>query len=249
MLNRRVTNLIRFILDELLPPIVRDNKYFMYPLCWIWFKGKNVKKIMEFKSRFHQLSEEEFADYYKQYEYISNRPTDLSELSIQFIIHNLGEDKTVSIADIACGTCYVLKRIKDTGYHNVHGIDIASQSCYDDIEVEVGNIEHLQYPDHAFDIVICSHTLEHVSDLSKTISELKRVAAKKIIITVPKQRYYRYTFDLHLNFFPQISYLLKYFGTPPASQQIESKDIVSPPPAKITWKNIKGDWTVIYDIE
>lgn len=36
------------------------------------------------------------------------------------------------------------------------------------------NIEALDYPDGSFDLVICSHVLEHVDD-SKALSELKRV--------------------------------------------------------------------------
>jgi ubiquinone/menaquinone biosynthesis C-methylase UbiE len=187
----------------------------MYPLFWIWFKGKNIKETMELKSVFHQFSEEEYVDYYKHAKHLSNRLTDLNKSSIQFIIRNLGEDKNTSIADIGCGSGYVLKRIKEAGYCNIRGIDIRSRPAYDDIEIEAGNIEHLQYPDQVFDIVICNHTLEHVLDLPKAIGELKRVAAKKLIITVPKQRYYRYTLDNHLHFFPQVSYLLKLLVTPP----------------------------------
>jgi hypothetical protein len=49
-MNRRLTNTIRFVMDELLPPIIRDNKYFMYPFFYIWYKGNNVKVHMEFKN-------------------------------------------------------------------------------------------------------------------------------------------------------------------------------------------------------
>lgn len=46
-----------------------------------------------------------------------------------------------------------------------------------------------------------THTLEHVRDLVSAIRELRRVA-KRMILIVPRQRPYKYTFDLHLNFFP-----------------------------------------------
>lgn len=45
-MNRNLTNAIRFILDECIPPIIRDSKLFMYPLFYIWFKGKNIEKVM-----------------------------------------------------------------------------------------------------------------------------------------------------------------------------------------------------------
>ena len=230
MLNRKVTNFIRFVLDELLPPILRDNYYFMYPLFWIWFKGKNVKRFMNFKSVFHQLSEDDFAGYYRDYEYIANRDTDLSNQSIEYIIKQLGNDKNISIVDVGCGTGYVIKQIQNEGYSNVCGIDLVPRSEFDSVEIKTGNIESLPFPDNAFDVVICSHTLEHVLDLPKAISELKRLAKTKLIITVPKQRYYQYTFDLHIHFFPQISYLLKYIGIDETNVQ---------------YKSVSGDWTVV----
>jgi 2-polyprenyl-3-methyl-5-hydroxy-6-metoxy-1,4-benzoquinol methylase len=49
------------------------------------------------------------------------------------------------------------------------------------------DIHDLPYSDDQFDVVICSETLEHVTDFPKAISELLRVAAKAIIITVPHE--------------------------------------------------------------
>ena len=230
MLSRKITNFIRAILDEGLPPFIRDNRILMYPLFYIWFKGKNVRRFMEFKSVFHNLSEEEFSKYYEDYDYIAVRETDLSNNSIDFIIKSLGDNKQVSIADIGCGSGYVLKQISDHGFTNLLGVDLVARSNYENIPTTTGNIEALPFPDNHFDIVICSHTLEHVLDLPKAISELKRVAKHKLIVTVPRQRYYRYTFDLHIHFFPQISFLLKYLDVP--ESQVE-------------YKNIKTDWTVV----
>jgi len=107
---------------------------------------------------------------------------------------------------------------------------LVPHSGFKSVEIKAGNIEALPFPDKAFDVVICSHTLEHVLDLPKAISELKRIAKTKLIITVPKQRYYLYTFDLHIHFFHQISYLLKYIDVDKANVQ---------------YKSINGDWTVV----
>lgn len=229
MLSRRVTNFIRYILDEWIPPVLRESKIFMYPMMYIWFKGKNVSKNMNFKSVFHTLTDEEFTKYYEEYDYIANRNTDLSDDSIKFILSNLGDNKDASILDVGCGCGYVLKQAYDRGYTNLLGADLVPKSIYPEIKIVAANIEALPFADKQFDIVTCSHTLEHVLDLPKAISELKRVA-RKLIITVPKQRYYNYTFDLHIHFFPQISYLLKY---------------INEPLQNISYKNIKGDWTVV----
>ena len=230
MLSRKVTNIIRFCLDELLPPIIRDNKYIMYPLFWIWFKGKNVRRFMGFKENFHALTDEEFSSYYEDYDYVANRATDLSEKTIQFILSNLGDDFEKKIVDVGAGSGYLLNRIQEKGYSNLLGIDLVPHSNYSTIRIVSENIENIQYPDKSCDIVICNHTLEHVLNLPKAIQELKRITAEKLIITVPRQRYYKYTFDLHVHFFPQISYLLKYIDIPMEN---------------IYYKNIGGDWTVI----
>lgn len=233
MLSRRVTNAIRYILDEWVPPILRESRIFMYPMMYIWFKGRNVKKNMDFKSVFHNLSDEEFKLYYEEYEYIAHRLTDLSEDSIDYILSQLGDNKGVKILDVGCGSGLVLKRAFDLGYSDLLGADLVPKSVFPEIHIKQANIEHLPFEDKQYDIVICNHTLEHVLDLPKAISELKRVA-KKMIITVPKQRYYNYTFDLHIHFFPQISYLLKY---------------INEPMANITYKNVKGDWTVVVNLK
>lgn len=72
-----------------------------------------------------------------------------------------------------------------------------------------GNIENIPYPDKHFDTVICTHTLEHVINIQHSINELRRVCNKKLIIILPKQREYKYTFDLHVHFFPYKFSVLK----------------------------------------
>jgi ubiquinone/menaquinone biosynthesis C-methylase UbiE len=63
-------------------------------------------------------------------------------------------------------------------------------------------ITSLPFADGQFDTVVCTHTLEHIRDVGKALAEVKRVCAKRLIIVVPCQREYRYTFDLHIHFFP-----------------------------------------------
>ena len=65
-----------------------------------------------------------------------------------------------------------------------------------------GRIETLPFADKSFDVVTCSHTVEHLVNLERCISELVRVARKQIFIVTPKQRYFYYTLDEHVNFFP-----------------------------------------------
>ncbi|MCD8038177.1 MAG: class I SAM-dependent methyltransferase [Lachnospiraceae bacterium] len=51
----------------------------------------------------------------------------------------------------------------------------------------VADITNLQFANDTFDYIICNHVLEHIVDLPKALSELKRVLKKngKAIVTVP----------------------------------------------------------------
>jgi len=55
-----------------------------------------------------------------------------------------------------------------------------------DVMVEM-DITNIKYPDHSFDLIICSHVLEHIQDDRKAISELYRVLKldSTAIIIVP----------------------------------------------------------------
>lgn len=200
-MKRSVTNIIRFILDECLPPVIRDNKYFMYPFFHIWFKGRNVDKYMNFKSLIYTWSEDEIREFYQNRKSIATeRVTDLSERSIEFMIKHLEPDVKTA-ADVGCGNGYFLSKLVANGLE-CHGIDLINSIRFPGIQFHKGDIENLPFPDNAFDVVSCHHTLEHIIDLQKAVSELKRVAKKQLVIVVPCQRYYYYTLDEHVRFFP-----------------------------------------------
>lgn len=55
------------------------------------------------------------------------------------------------------------------------------------IESDVCDAHNLPYKDRQFDVVICSETLEHVTDIERVIDELLRVAKKAVVISVPTE--------------------------------------------------------------
>jgi SAM-dependent methyltransferase len=206
-MKRSLTNVIRFAMDEFIPPVIRDNKYFIYPAFYFWFKGKNIKSYMDFKSYVHNLTEEEFANVYREIDIVANdRETDLNSASVNFMLKYLNKDSG-SMLDAGCGRGYWLNKVSEVTSLNLTGCDF-----YDDVKLKRGtyvkaNIENLPFEDNQFDIVTSHHTIEHVRNPDKAISELKRVAKKQLIIATPCQRYYYYTLDLHINFFPVKSIL------------------------------------------
>lgn len=70
------------------------------------------------------------------------------------------------------------------------------------VHYQEATLTKLPFKNNYFDTVICTHALEHIKDYHCALEELRRVCRKRLIIVVPKQREYKYTFDLHLNFFP-----------------------------------------------
>ncbi|MDR0527945.1 MAG: class I SAM-dependent methyltransferase [Spirochaetaceae bacterium] len=91
--------------------------------------------------------------------------------------------------------------------------------------IQQADITALPFPDHSFDTVLCTHALEHIRNPQKALAELIRVTRKRLIVVVPRQREYRYTVDLHVNFFPYMYSFKRFIG-------IENA----------TYINLKGDF-------
>lgn len=207
-MKREYTNAVRWVLDELVPPVLRDNKWFMYPFFWAAYHGKNVDFYMHFKDHVVDLSDEEFARAYEEMDSVgTSRPTDMNEASMVYALE-LFDPAATTLLDAGCGRGYWLDRLARettltcTGVDIVDAVDLAGGATY--IKAP---LERLPFDDDEFDIAFSSHTLEHVVDLDRSVDELVRVARKQVVIVVPRQRYYRYTLDMHLNFFPTESSL------------------------------------------
>lgn len=202
-MNRNITNIIHFFMDECLPPIIRDNKYFMWPFYFFAYRGKNIKQVMEFKKNIYQFTSEEYTDFYSGLNTISrNRLTDINTPSLNFILDNLYKDAG-NLLDVGCGRGYLLKQIKKKyPALKLSGVDVVEKYASSEFKYIKGNIENLPFEDKSFDVVTCCHTIEHIINLDQAISELKRITRKQLIIATPCQRYFYYTLDEHINFFP-----------------------------------------------
>jgi ubiquinone/menaquinone biosynthesis C-methylase UbiE len=201
-LQRGVTNIIRKLMDKYIPPAIRDSRWFMYPFFWYWFKGKNITLYMDFKTIAYSLTEKEFADCYINLDCrATDRPTDLNDSCIQYMLQKISPDNG-SLLDVGCGRGYWLKLLQqEKNTLQLTGCDVFESLDIPGVDYLKGDITHLPFQDKSFDIVTCHHTIEHIRDICKAITELKRVARKQIIIVTPKQRYYYYTLDLHLHFY------------------------------------------------
>jgi len=71
----------------------------------------------------------------------------------------------------------LMDKFPDDGYHR-HG-----QAVRADRPFVIGDVQRIPFADQAFDVVICSHVLEHVEDPSVAIRELERVAPRGYVET------------------------------------------------------------------
>ncbi len=226
-LSRGFTRFFIFMFDNVIPPVLRDNRCFMWLSFYPLF-GKKARYFMEFKEKAPFLTEEEYNNYYKLLaDKHFERKTSLNNKTVKYIHENISGD---TILDIACGGGYMVQLLAERfPQKQIFGIDIIvpeltkkSQNVF----LKTGNIENIDFPDNYFDTVICAHTLEHVQNIDRAIAELRRVCRRKLIIVVPQQREYRYTFDLHLHFFPYLFSFRKIMRNSEADYRMIANDIV-----------------------
>lgn len=200
-LSRSVTLIIHFVLDQVLPPFLRDSHFLFQPLFRILF-GRDGELLSNFKKNAATMSEAEYRHAYGRIaKHNINRPTDLNDACIHRIVDEVAGPR---VLDVGCGTGFLADLLSKKCI--VEAVDIsvdqATRTLYPNVKFHESFAHRLPFEDASFDTVVCTHTLEHVPDVRATVEELRRVSRTRLIIVVPCQRPYLYTFDLHLHFFP-----------------------------------------------
>lgn len=199
-MRRETTNQIRFILEDMLPPVVRDSRAFLWGASRVW--GNHIAKLASFRARAPFLDAQEYEDLYRAHPRV-HEGTDNSEACIRKIVADAAGD---SLCDVGCGTGALLSRIRQgrPEIAKLTGVDfvVDDAAALPGIDYVAAKIEDLPFEDKSFDTVVCTHVIEHVLEYRKAIAELRRIARKRVIIVVPREREYRYTFNPHFNFFP-----------------------------------------------
>jgi ubiquinone/menaquinone biosynthesis C-methylase UbiE len=220
--KRENVNVIRYLLEEWIPPALRDSP----PMRWLFrlYWGRFVDDLEVFRANIHHVTAEQYADIYRRMPRIQ-QGTDNSEACIERLAELLLPG---SVCDVGCGTGYLLGALAAKSRLQ------AGQFTGVDFQLEAGiaernagmhfreaDIEHLPFADRAFDTVICTHVLEHVLHLDRTIAELRRITARRLMVIVPLEREYRFTFNPHVHFFPYPHSFLRHIVPVPANARYE----------------------------
>ena len=103
-----------------------------------------------------------------------------------------------TILEVGCGEGELAQPILGaTGAKTYLGTDLSSRiveeasSRNPDLQFEVQNAETLPYPDASFDLVVACEVLEHVEHPEAVLSELNRLSAKWILVSVPREPLWR----------------------------------------------------------
>jgi ubiquinone/menaquinone biosynthesis C-methylase UbiE len=221
-MRRETVNKIRYVLEEWLPPVLRDSALMRFLFRRHW--GSFIDDLERFRERITSLSAEEYRHVYERMPRIQDE-TDNSVACLQEIAARVTAGR---VCDVGCGTGYLLN------YLTTQALPAEREWCGVDFIIEeetarrhpsirflAAPIEQLPFPDGHFDTVICTHVLEHILDIRAAIQELRRVCAKRLIVVVPLEREYRFTFNPHVHFFPYAHSFLRYIIPVPATHFIK----------------------------
>jgi 2-polyprenyl-3-methyl-5-hydroxy-6-metoxy-1,4-benzoquinol methylase len=93
--------------------------------------------------------------------------------------------------DVGCATGMLVQHMRDLGW-SARGVEICEASARYGIEkrgvdIALGTLEELHFPDGAFSVVHFSHVIEHVPDPPRMLREVRRILAPDgmAIITTP----------------------------------------------------------------
>lgn len=145
-----------------------------------------VKKINDFENyRQVQINSESFESTFDKY-------AAGQVFSLETFLLPLAKKDSV-ILDAGCGDGTGLKFLYDKGYENLYGVDInpnkyfLAKNYIGDNRVIDSDITNMPFEDEKFDIVWCSHVLEHSYDPITSLKELSRVCKKGgyVLIVVP----------------------------------------------------------------
>ncbi len=217
-MNRNQSNVIRYVLEELMPPALRDSRI----MRWLGDGATQgaVSRFARFRQNAPFLAPDDYVKLYQSYSNVHGVSDNSAECLGMITQNIIGE----SVCDVGCGRGFLLQHLRQH-YPAVSltGVDIVPPELPHGLNVTIVSspIEQLPFQDQSFDTVVSTHCLEHILDIHKAIAELRRIARKRLIIVVPREREGLYTFNPHFHFFSYKETFLRMLATVPRQHVCE----------------------------
>lgn len=196
-LSRDLQRPLRYFIDQLLPPFVRDSRIFKFALKIIFKTDSNT--VWEFRKNFPTMTDQEVRDIYaKLSKHALKVSTDINSRCLNKIYEEIAGKV---VLDAGCGTGK-LAELKN--YAKYVGVDFVEHELWHSAQTDFSSfhemsVENIAFADESFDLVICAHVLEHVRNPVNVLLEIRRLTKSEAVIILPRERSYRSGFNLHVN--------------------------------------------------
>jgi ubiquinone/menaquinone biosynthesis C-methylase UbiE len=108
----------------------------------------------------------------------------------------MNQANPASVLEVGSGEGFLLDHV---AAHRVDsafsGVDLSAQAlryaqdhCWPSVSLVQADIGRLPFRSRSFDLIMCSEVLEHLTDIEAAVTEIKRVARRHVLISVPLGR-------------------------------------------------------------
>jgi ubiquinone/menaquinone biosynthesis C-methylase UbiE len=119
----------------------------------------------------------------------------IAGIFIKTILSHLEKTNPDTILDAGCGTGYLTDIIQNTIDADIVCCDrdptrLLFAKNWFNLETVLADINYLPFKTSSFDMVIAMEIIEHIPNTDTALSEIGRVSAKNVIITVPNEPFF-----------------------------------------------------------
>jgi len=114
------------------------------------------------------------------------------------ITRTIADLQPANLLELGCGEGFLLsavkKKLPDLPMLGLDFLDQALQdghTLFPDLRLEKGDIYSINQPDKSWDVVVASEVLEHLERPDDALRELRRVAKRYVVLSVPWEPWFR----------------------------------------------------------